>query len=198
MKHRLIEILDAGTVMYAHITQFEKIDEEICAKIGIRTDYVILNIFHGSYVNTFAGYDFDKDYFNSKTINKDYKSTDKGIGLAIKSVNDIKYLPDPLNVEHARMLSIYIDHDSGIDINNIYQEINDYDHKDLRKVLYMPFNSPRFDIINIKTNEIVYWRFSTGKIKDMIPLYLWLPIKPITKNELKNSKYETLDVYCID
>lgn len=193
MKSRLIRIKDTDTDFFCILHQFDPIDEVFCRQIGINTNYKILNCFEGTYVSTFAGNLLD-DFFDNKTVtHSTFTGTYKAIGDVLKAVgNEIKYLPDVLNVEKTRLFYISVEGDPlGLNelIQNVNEVITNFDECNIRKRLTSLKNGICIQIFHADGNtqqkilEINY----TGHDKESINLekqratmiFLWLPYEKI-------------------
>lgn len=196
MRTRLIEVLDDGTQLYCLVTQFEEIDAENCKKIGIPTNYTIYNTFRGSYISTFAGYNFHPEYGESRVSSKEYSGTFKAIGTVIKFIENIKYLPDVLDVGAVRnFYNIVKGYDSVLE--GVQESISDFNNEDLRKIIFKAFSRIHILIVHSKTKEHVYETSSSWNDEYAYSKYLWIPVPELdTKNiheyEISPFKYEVL------
>lgn len=185
MKNRIFEVHDSGTEMYCMVTQFEKIDQDICKKIGIPIDYKIINVFGGgSSVCTFAGYNFDPEYFENKVFTEKYEGTYKAIGNIINSTKDIRYLPEVFDVEATRNFYNHIKSGS-FNITDALEKISDNDNgnDNLRKILIKTEYAYIIRIYDIEKKEEIFGKSSFGTDeKYCVPEYLWLPIKELDKS----------------
>ena len=195
MKNRIFEIHDTGTEMYCMVTQFEEIDKEICDKIGIPTNYKIINVFGGgASVCTFAGYNFNPDFFENKIFTEEYEGTYKAIGNIINSTKDIRYLPEVFDVEATR--NFYNNVKCGsFDITDMLEIISDNDNgnNNLRKILIKTEHAYKIKVYDIEKKLEIFEKSSFRDEKNCVPEYLWLPIKELDKvliselvSELKN------------
>ncbi len=195
MKNRIFEIHDTGTEMYCMVTQFEKIDQDICEKIGIPIDYKIINVFGGgSSVCTFAGYNFDPEYFENKVFTEKYEGTYKAIGNIINSTKDIRYLPEVFNVESTRNFYNHIKCGS-FNITKALEIISDYDNgnNNLRKILIKTEHAYMIKIYDIERKEEIFQKSSFSEERYCVPEYLWLPIKELDKNLIPELVRELKD-----
>lgn len=180
MKTRLIRIKDTWTEFFCVLTQFESVDEEYCRQIGINTDYKILNCFESSGVCTFAGY-LTSDFFENKVFSRSFTGTYGAIGEVLKSIgNEIKYLPETLDVEKTRKFFNEINNDP-LGLYHFEEAlIDDYAWNKIRKRKINIQNGFRIELCVEEGNE---WKCKYSReytkvqheIERAIMIYLWLP-----------------------
>ena len=179
MKTRLIRIKDTWTDFFCVLTQFESVDEEYCRQIGINTDYKILNCFESSGVCTFAGY-LSSEFFENKVFSRSFTGTYGAIGNVLKSIgNEIKYLPETLDVEKTRNFFNEINNDP-LGLHHFEDAlIDDYAWNKIRKRKIHIQNGFRIELCVEDENEwkCEYSREFTNsqeEIKRGVMIYLWL------------------------
>lgn len=198
MRTRLLTILDSMTEIYCLITEFEETDAEICKKIGIPTNFRILNFFSGSYIIPFAGYDFHPEYFKNRVKLEDFAGTYKATGIILKQTKNIKVLPNPMNVEEIRNHYIRMLHSRDSLLQKIMEKVNEYEPEKLRKIIFIALKSIHISIINLESKEVIYEAYSTWKKEMVLPLYLWVPLKKITDEELTEVKLSLFPIQRLD
>lgn len=193
MKSRLIQIKDADTDFFCILHQFDPVDEAFCKQIGVSTNYKILNCFEGTYVSTFAG-DLLDDFFHNKIVTySTFTGSYKAIGDVLKAVgNEIKYLPDVLNVEKTRLFYNSVKGDP-LGLNGLIQDVNEvitnFDECDIKKRLTPIANGMSIHIFHDdgNTQKKILEKKYTGHDKESIELekqratmiFLWLPYENI-------------------
>jgi hypothetical protein len=192
MRTKVINVLDEGTDIYYVITQFEQSDHEICKKIGIPTNYTIINQISGSYTSTIAAYNFDPRYFENRVKENFIHGTDRAVVTMLHFIKDVKHIPDQVNVAHIRNLynSLY---KVISPIKQLAECINEYSNsKNLRKVFFKShFDWTGVALFDVITKELIYKRTLGSKIQQSYPDYLWIPVKETTINEIENVDLET-------
>jgi hypothetical protein len=180
MKTRLIRIKDTWTDFFCVLTQFESVDKDFCDKIGIGTDYKILNGFEGSNVCTFAGYLSD-NFFENKVCSRSFEGTYKAIGNILRSIgNEIKYLPETLDVEKTRNFFNDINSDY-LGLRGFINGLSDdyaWDEIRKRKTTIQDGFQIELCIEDESGWKCVYSRDFTKsqyEIERAIIIYLWLP-----------------------
>jgi len=182
---RVFEISDTATKEFYMVVQFEEIDKELCDKLFISPGFKIVSRIKGRKVETFAGYRFNPEnsYENieHQTSSLQVDGTIQSFGLLLSEIDDIKYLPENINLEHIRLYwtklrYIFIDDD-------ILEIIENSNKDDLRKILYHSIQN-HIAIINIHTKEKMIDIGTTSELERLVPAYLWIPIKEITKREI--------------
>lgn len=184
MRNRLIKIKDSVTQLYCIVNQFEEIDKEKCDEIGIPTNYRIINVFNTSNVCTFAGYNFNSEYFENKVYSEKYEGTFKAIGNVINSVSDIKYLPDTIDVEKIR--NYYNSFKTNtIIIDSVLEFIREYDTEKLCKILFSESKSITIAIFDIEKKDCVFKQTEyTSQFNNAIVSYLWIPIRELNVSNI--------------
>ena len=193
MRTRLLKILDEGTSMHCLVTQFEPSDIKECQSIGIDTSFKILNVFQDSYISTFAGYKFSKDYFKNRVRKDVYEGTSKAIGRIVDQIQDIRYLPNPLNVCAAR--ETYNKINSGmIYLSEIISIISDETEEYLKKTIFSTSNYIHLCIVNVKTSKVIWETYSSWNEAEAFCIYLWIPLNPMSSEEKEKIKVSEVKV----
>ncbi len=193
MKNRLLKIKDSGTELYCIVNQFEEIDKEKCNKIGIPTNYRIINVFNGTRVCTFAGYNFNPEYFENRVFEESYEGTFKAIGNVLNSSKDLKYLPDEINVEQIRKYYNSIKCNT-INIEQILEDVSVYDSDKLCKMLYIQNDCIKISIFDTETKDCIFEEATSSKwLNNYIASYLWIPVKEISVAELSSYKFTSFN-----
>ena len=187
MISRIVEVLDSGTRMFFLITVFEDIDAKYCEKMNISPGFKVVNRISGRYVDCFAGYRFwpntyDEDIESqSRKINVDGTATT--FGMLLSEINDIRLIPDVVNVEAIR--HYWIKSDASYFIGErLIAAIEENGSENLRKCLYKFMEPIHLCLINIADKSVVFDTGSTWELEDIIPKYLWVPVKEATHDEL--------------
>lgn len=182
---RIFEISDTHTKEFYLVIQFEDIDKALCTRLHISPGFKIVNRINGRQVQTFAGYKFNPidpyENIECQSSKLQVDGTIQSFGLLIGSIDDIKLLPEKIDLEFIRLYWIRLKN-SFVD-KDMLEIIQENDKDDLRKVLYHSIQN-HIAIINIRTKEKLFDIGTTSTIERMVPEFLWIPVKEITKEEM--------------
>ena len=140
-------------------------------------------------MSTFAGNLLD-DFFENKIVtHSTFTGTYKAIGDVLKAIgNEIKYLPDVLNVEKTRLFYISVKGDP-LGLNGLIDDVNEvitgFDECNIRKRLTSVKNGMCIQIFHDDgiTQQMILEKNYTGRDKESIDrqrqraimIFLWLP-----------------------
>lgn len=184
---RVFEVLDTATRMHMMVVQFEEVDKKICDKIGIAPGFKIVNRLSGRSVDCFAGYKFvpGDTYYSPEAQSKSFDpdGTVNAFSLLLSEVDNIKKLPGTINVEVIREYWVRTSRGHFL-TPGITEILDDYLGHELRKCLYKYSVSIHLAIIDLDNKEVIYDLGASRNIEEIMPKYLWLPVKEATKSEL--------------
>ncbi len=190
MRTKIVKVLDDYTEIFYLITQFEEIDIGLCKRIGVNPGFKIVNQLKGKYVGTFSGYSFIPDTYQDikyQTHSLDIHGTINAFGILLTATDDIKYIPNEVDVSNIQHFYLRIGYQRSF-FDNIFEVIVDCDRSSLRKYLFKSLRNIHLSIYDIENNELIYDTSSSCGKEYILAKYLWVPIKEISKEEL--SKIE--------
>ncbi|MEL7981531.1 hypothetical protein AAG584_15900 [Vreelandella titanicae] len=175
--------------MFFLVTIFEDIDSEYCKKMNISPGFKVVNRIAGRYVDGFAGYRFwpntyDED-IESQSRKIDVDGTATTFGMLLSEINDVRLIPDTVDVEAVRYYWIRTDASFFIG-NDLLETIEEHGAENLRKCLYRFMKPTHLCLIDILNNKVVFDTGSARKLEEIIPKYLWVPVKEATEDEISN------------
>ena len=186
---RIFHVTDEYTSMYFLVTVFEEIDESICKEIGISPGFIIINRMSGRVVDSSAGYRFDPNSYDESIEDQSRKyvidGTSNAFGILLSDVNNIKKLPETVNVKQIREFWIKTSRMKFIN-DGILETIDEYGPERLRKCLYSTHYSKHISLIDITEDKVVFDEGSSMDLKYILPKYLWIPVEESRIDYLKS------------
>lgn len=186
---RIFHVTDVYTSMYVLVTVFEEIDKSICKKIGISPGFKIINRMSGRVVDNSAGYRFDPNSSDESIEDQSRKyaidGTSSAFGILLSDVDNIKKLPETINVQQIREFWVKTSKIIFVD-DNIIETIDEYGPERLRKCLYSTPYSKHISLIDISENKVVFDVGSSIGLKYTLPKYLWIPVEEGTTDYLNS------------
>ena len=177
---RIFHVTDEYTSMYFLVTVFEEVDKSICKEIGISPGFKIINRMSGRVVDSCAGYKFNPNFCNESIEDQSRKyvsdGTSNAFGILLSDVENIKKLPETINVQQIREYWVKTRRMSFVD-KNIIETIDEYSPECLRKCLYSTPYSKHISLVDISEDKVVYDVSSSTDLKYLLPKYLWIPVE---------------------
>ena len=184
---RIFHVTDEFTSMYFLVTVFEEIDKSICKKIGISPGFKIINRLSGRVVDSCAGYRFNPDFYDESIEDQSRKyisdGTSNAFGILLSDVENIKKLPETINVQQIREYWVKTNRMIFVD-KDIIETIDEYGPEGLRKCLYATPFSKHIALVDISEDKVVYDVSTSMELKYIVPKYLWIPVEEGTSEYL--------------
>lgn len=190
MKIKFLDVLDEGTEEKYIILQTEEVDSKFFHN-NISPGYKIVIQVNGSKVAAAGGINFFPDYLGDSIADQSYKieasGTSNALGLLLNSVEDVKTLPDIINIDELR--------ESCIALNNRYitikTELDEFEKEQgisllndsYKKVLYSS-NSSLLKLAIVDMDYAIQYSISY-KDSNIIGDFLWIPLEELSENEYK-------------
>lgn len=186
---KIFKVKDYATLIHYLVVQFEENDHEICKEIGIIPGFKIVNRMSGRVVDTFSGYNFDpeSDCYSLESQSRKFYSegTSNAFGLLLNEIDNIKKLPNDIDVEQIRNMWVKSSLTQFID-EGIIETLEEYETNQIRKCLYSTPNNLHIALIDIIKKEVIYDIGSTYKLNFILPKYLWIPVQEADVEFLEN------------
>lgn len=192
MKIKFLNVLDQATEIKYIILQAEEIDTGFLDENAIPPGYKIVIQLEGSKVAAAGGMKFVPEYIGGSITDQSYKIESSGtanaLGLLLNSVDDVKTLPETININNLReswsalknkYITIKTDLDKLEDEHGISLE-----NGLMKKVLYSNNHSEPYNLAIVdKDYEIEYCK--VGADSKIIADYLWIPLEEMKEGEYK-------------
>jgi len=178
---RIFHVTDAITSEYFLVTLFEEVDLPVCQHMGISPGFKIINRISGRVVESCAGYRFDPESYCESMIEQSRKFIQDGtadtFGLLLSEIENIRKLPDTIDVEQIREFWIKVSR-SKLVSSSIIETISECGSDSLVKCLYSGGRMHHIALIDSSQNKVVYDMSTTStELEYILPEYLWIPVR---------------------
>ena len=189
MKIKYVNVFDEGTEMKFLLLQAEECDLDFFKNTGIRPGYKIVIQISGG-VAAAGGFEFIPEHgsslhqLSSTIISR--SGTTNALGLFLNSVDNIKSLPDCIDVDNLRnswlaLKSKYRTIKTKLD--ELYEEEVLNDEQDFRKVLYKKKYLSGIETAVVNQNLESLWSTSSTNQNSQIADFLWIPFDEVNDDE---------------
>lgn len=188
MKMKYVNVIDEGTEMKFLLLQAEECDSDFFENTGIRPGYKIVIQISGG-VAAAGGFEFIPEHGSSlheRSRKIDRSGTTNALGLFLNSVDNIKSLPNCIDVDNLRNSWLALKSKYGTiktSLDELYEEGVLADEQNLRKVLYKKKYLTCMETAIVDQNLESLWSTSSTNKNSQIADYLWIPFDEVNEDE---------------
>lgn len=189
MKIKNVRVIDEGTEMKFILLQTEECDMDLFKGTGIRTGYKIVIQITGG-IAAAGGFNFVPEYGSSlhersREIIKE-SGTTNALGLYLNSTDNIKSLPDCIDVNNLRkswtaLKSKYFTIKTHLD--RLYEEGVLAEEEQFKKVLFRTKILSGLNIAIVDQELKSLWTTHTSSERTQIADYLWIPFDEVEEDK---------------